>query len=57
MKSLELGEGDDVVEAAVDARVCDMPRIDAVEVDVLAAGEIGVEAGAQLEQRGDPARA
>src|SRR5690606_30796593 len=26
----------------------------AVEVDVLATGEVGMEAGAQLEQRGDP---
>ena len=32
-----------------------MPRIDAVEVDVLPAGQFGVEAGADLEQAADPA--
>ena len=26
-----------------------------VEIDVLAAGELGIEAGAELEQRGDAA--
>ena len=40
-----------------EASIClrDRPRIDAVEVDVLPAGELGVEAGAELEQGGHPA--
>ena len=32
-----------------------MPRIDAVQEDVLATGELRVEAGADLEQAADPA--
>ena len=52
---LELGERDDLVHHLAHAR----PReaVDrAVQVDVLAAGEVGVEAGAELEQRRDAAR-
>src|SRR5919106_104650 len=51
---LELGEGDDLVEALADVRTAQaLDR--AVQVNVLAAGEVGVEAGAELEQRSDPA--
>src|SRR5262249_31354579 len=51
---LELGEGDDLVEFAVDLG---LPHAedDAVEIDVLAAGELGVESGADLQERGEPA--
>ena len=51
---LELGEGDDLVEALADVlppQALDRP----VQVDVLAAAEVGVEAGAELQQRADPA--
>ena len=51
---LDLGERDDLVEALADlgaAQALDR----AVQVDVLAAREVGVEAGAELEQRADPA--
>ena len=51
---LELGEGDDLVEALADLRALE-PVDGAVEEDVLAAAEVGVEAGAELEQRADPA--
>src|SRR5919106_3487306 len=51
---LELGEGDDLVEALADVRAAQaLDR--AVQVNVLATGEVGVEAGAELEQRSDPA--
>jgi hypothetical protein len=47
---LEAREGDDVVELAVDVALGE-PEDGAVEVDVLATGELDVEAGAELEQR------
>ncbi len=50
---LELGERDDLVHQLAHARAAqavDRP----VEVDVLAPGEVGMEAGAELEQRRDP---
>src|SRR5919106_3020005 len=51
---LELREGDDLVEALADVAAAEaLDR--AVQVYVLAAREVGVEAGAQLEQRADPA--
>ena len=50
---LELGEGDDLVEARLDVAL-GQAEDRAVEVDVLAPGELGVEAGAQLEQRRHP---
>ena len=51
---LELGEGDDLVEALADLRA--LEAVDrAVQEDVLAPAEVGVEAGAELEQRADPA--
>ena len=54
MASLELGELDDLVEAA--ATSCALqPEERAVEVDVLAAGQLGVDAGADLDERADPA--
>ena len=50
---LELGEGDDLVEALADVRAA--KALDrAVQEDVLAAGEVEVEAGAELEERADP---
>jgi hypothetical protein len=51
---LELGEGDDLVEALAELAAGE-PEDRAVEEDVLAAGEVGVEARAELEQRADPA--
>ena len=51
---LDLGERDDLVEALADlgaAQALDRP----VQVDVLAAAEVRVEAGAELEQRADAA--
>ena len=51
---LDLGERDDLVEALADlgaAQALDR----AVQVDVLAAAEVRVEAGAELEQRADAA--
>ena len=51
---LELGEGDDLVEALADLSPLE-PVDGAVEEDVLAAAEVGMEAGAELEQRADPA--
>ena len=47
---LELGEADDVVEVLLDLLAGDAEER-GVDVDVLAAGEVGVEAGAELEQR------
>ena len=52
---LELRERDDLVEALADVRAL-QAEDRAVEVDVLAAGEVGMEAGAELEQRADPCR-
>ena len=51
---LDLGERDDLVELAVDLGLRHAEDR-AVEVDVLAAGQLGVKAGADLQQRGDPA--
>ena len=53
---LEAGERDDLVEALVELLLATSPRIGAVEVDVLPARELGVEARAELEQRRDLAR-
>src|SRR4029453_2079233 len=50
---LELGEGDDVVEVALGLAAGEAED-GRVEVDVLAAGELAVEAGPQLQQRRDP---
>ncbi len=53
-EALELGERDDLVHQLADARARE--AVDrAVQVDVLAAGEVLVEPRAELEQRGDPA--
>ena len=52
---LDLGEGDDLVELAIDLGLAHAED-GAVEVDVLAAGQLGVEAGADLQQRADAAR-
>ena len=51
---LELGELDDLVEAPRDF-LLRQPEHDAVDEDVLAAGDLGMEAGAELDQRGDAA--
>src|SRR5205823_9648513 len=50
----ELGEGNDLVEALVDV-TSRQPVDRAVHVDVLAPGEVGVEARAEPEQRTDVA--
>ena len=50
----DTGEGNDVVELAVDLPGGE-PEDRPVEVDVLAAREVGVEAGADLEQGADAA--
>ena len=50
----DLGELDDLVELAADLRRAHAED-GAVEEDVLAAGQLGVEAGADLEQRADAA--
>jgi hypothetical protein len=53
-KTLELREGDDLVELL--RHVLALQAVDRpVHVDVLPAGEVGVEAGTELEQRGDVA--
>src|SRR3954453_10080429 len=51
---LELGEPDDVVEVLLDLLAGDAEE-GRVDVDVLPAGEIRVEAGAELQQRGEAA--
>ena len=51
---LHPGEGDDFVELALDLGACHAED-GAVEEDVLAAGQLGVEASADLEQAGHPA--
>ena len=53
-EALELGEGDDLVEPLADVAALE-PVDRAAEEDVLAAGEVGVEACAELEQRADRA--
>ncbi len=47
---LHLGKGHDLVELARDLRALH-PQDRAVQIDVLAAGELGMEAGADLQQR------
>ena len=49
---LELSELHDVVEAIVDF-LFRQPQHDAVDEDVLAAGDLGMKAGAELDERGD----
>jgi hypothetical protein len=50
---LELGEGDNLIEALADLRT--LQSVDrAVQEDVLAAREVGVEPGSELEQGADP---
>ncbi len=56
MNSLEAGEVDDVVEARVEL-LLRHAEDRAVEVDVLTPRELGMEAGSELEERGDLARA
>ena len=51
---LELGELDDLVEAPRDLLLRQAEH-DAVDEDVLAPGDSGMEAGAELDQRGDAA--
>ena len=51
---LDLGEGDDLVELAVDLRLLH-PQDRPVQVDVLAAGQLEVEPGPHLQQRADAA--
>ena len=51
---LDLGERDDLVELPVDLAAAHA-QDRAVEVDVLAAGQLGVEAGADLQQAADAA--
>ena len=51
---LELGEGDDLVEVALGLAAA-QAEDGRVQVDVLAAGQLAVEAGPQLQQRRDPA--
>ena len=51
---LQLGELDDLVEALLDLALRQAEH-DAVDEDVLAAGDLGVEAGAELDQRRDAA--
>ena len=53
-KLLHLGEGDDLVEPPFDLGA---PHAEngAVEIDVFAAGQFGMKAGADFEHAGDPA--
>src|SRR5205807_4791590 len=50
----DAGEGDDLVEARVDL-LARKPEHDAVDVDVFAAGDFGMESGAKLDERGHAA--
>ena len=50
----QLGELDDLVEALLDLALGQAEH-DAVDEDVLAAGDLRVKAGAELDQRRDPA--
>src|ERR1044071_2527731 len=50
----DLGEGDDLVEVGLDLGLAHAED-GAVEEDVLAAGQFGVEAGADFEERADSA--
>ena len=54
MAPLELGERDDLVEAPSDVAAGQAEQR-AVQEDVLAAGQLGVDPGADLDQRADPA--
>src|SRR5205807_1969610 len=51
---LDAGEVDDLIEAALDVGSAH-PHDGAVEVDVLPASELGMEAGANFQQRADAA--
>ena len=51
-EALELGEGDDRVEARLDVASREAVQR-CVEEDVLAPGQVGAEARAQFQQRGD----
>jgi len=51
---LDLGKGHDLVELALHLGACH-PQDRAVEVNVLPPGQLGVEAGAHLQQAGHPA--
>ena len=51
---LDLGKGDDLVELASDL-ASRHAKDGAVEEDILAAGQLGMEAGADLEEAGDAA--
>src|SRR5215207_8480741 len=53
-EGLELGEGDNLVEVALGLAAA-QAEDGRVQVDVLAAGQLAVEAGPQLQQRGDAA--
>ena len=50
---LELGERDDLVEPLADPRAGETLER-AVQLDVLATGEVRMKAGPELEQRADP---
>src|SRR5690606_11585829 len=52
-EALDIAERDDLIEALVDLAPAH-PEDCTVEVDVLAAGQLRVEAGADFEQRADP---
>ena len=54
MKSVQFGELDDLVEALLDLAARQAEH-DAVDEDVLAAGDLRMEAGTQFDQRRDPA--
>src|SRR5580700_1171635 len=53
-KPLDLGESDDLIELTPYLRAAH-PEDRAVEKDILAPGQFGMKAGADLEQAGDPA--
>ena len=52
MNSAQLGELDDLVEALLNLALRHAEH-DAVDEDVLAAGDLGMKAGAELDQRRD----
>ena len=51
----ELGEVDDFVEARAAISRLRQAEHDAVDEDVLASGDLGMKAGAELDERGDAA--
>src|SRR3981081_377527 len=51
-KPFDFGKGDNLVELAIDFSFVHAENR-AVEIDVLAAGELGMKAGADFEQRAD----